>query len=164
MAADLPVDHVKLAASLQAQIPACVAEASATYAVPDLLLYAILAQEGGSIGKGVRNSNGTLDLGPAQINSVHLPELANYGISMSHLAWYPCVNIKTSAWILRKNYITHKGNWFEAIRSYNIGTSRKSANRVRIGHNYATAVVKKWWGFYHKRVAALKLGASPADS
>ena len=58
-----------------------------------------------------RNSNGTVDIGMAQINSIHLPELARHGIHSQHL-FDPCVASFVAAWLLRKNIDRHGLTWF----------------------------------------------------
>lgn len=58
-----------------------------------------------------RNANGTVDMGMAQINSIHLPELARHGIHSQHL-FDPCVASYVAAWLLRKNIDRHGLTWF----------------------------------------------------
>ena len=58
-----------------------------------------------------RNANGTVDMGMAQINSIHLPELARHGIQTQHL-FDPCVASYVAAWLLRKNIDRHGLTWF----------------------------------------------------
>ena len=58
-----------------------------------------------------RNANGTVDMGMAQINSIHLPELARHGIQSQHL-FDPCVASYVAAWLLRKNIDRHGLTWF----------------------------------------------------
>ena len=57
-----------------------------------------------------RNANGTVDMGMAQINSIHLPELARHGIQTQHL-FDPCVASYVAAWLLRKNIDRHGLTW-----------------------------------------------------
>ena len=57
-----------------------------------------------------RNVNGTVDMGMAQINSIHLPELARHGIQSQHL-FDPCVASYVAAWLLRKNIDRHGLTW-----------------------------------------------------
>ena len=58
-----------------------------------------------------RNANGTVDMGMAQINSIHLPELARHGIQSQHL-FDPCVASYVAAWLLRRNIDRHGLTWF----------------------------------------------------
>ena len=57
-----------------------------------------------------RNTNGTVDMGMAQINSIHLPELARHGIQSQHL-FDPCVASYVAAWLLRRNIDRHGLTW-----------------------------------------------------
>ena len=50
----------------------CVATASRTYGVPELVIRSILKVEGGQVGTMSRNTNGSFDLGPMQINTINL--------------------------------------------------------------------------------------------
>jgi hypothetical protein len=49
-------------------------------------------------------------MGMAQINSIHLPELARHGIQSQHL-FDPCVASYVAAWLLRKNIDRHGLTW-----------------------------------------------------
>ena len=59
----------------------CVLDAARVSGMPVAVLFAILATEGGKMGEALSNKNGTWDMGPFQVNSVHLNELAAMGIS-----------------------------------------------------------------------------------
>ena len=59
----------------------CVFDAARASGMPAAALFAILATEGGKTGEALSNRNGTWDLGPFQINTVHLDALAAMGIS-----------------------------------------------------------------------------------
>lgn len=125
----------------------CVAQASARYEVPELLLHGILMKEGGRMGQAVRNRNGTYDLGLAQINTSWVGYFARYGIRLEHLLYDTCTNLSASAYILKQNYNRLGGDWFKAIVAYNIGPNNWTASRYAIGYRYAVDVVRWWWGF-----------------
>ena len=59
----------------------CVLDAAHSSGMPAAALFAILATEGGKTGEALSNKNGTWDMGPFQVNTVHLNELAAMGIS-----------------------------------------------------------------------------------
>ena len=59
---------------------ACVLDAARAGGLPAAALFGILATEGGKTGEALRNSNGTWDMGPFQINTVHVDTLAAMGI------------------------------------------------------------------------------------
>ncbi|WP_233272684.1 lytic transglycosylase domain-containing protein [Paraburkholderia acidisoli] len=66
------------------------------------------------------NANGTSDMGLMQINSVHLNELAKYGVKRDDL-YDGCKNVYTGAWILRKR-LNEYGNTWAAIGAYHSAT------------------------------------------
>nr|WP_232199475.1 lytic transglycosylase domain-containing protein [Thioalkalivibrio thiocyanodenitrificans] len=117
----------------------CIAQASARYHVPPLLIQSILTQEGGQLGQRVGpNRNGTYDLGPMQINTIWIEPLKEYGIFEQDLLWSPCVNIGVGVWILRKYYEHHDQDWTKAIMSYNAGFA------IENGREYARTVLERW--------------------
>lgn len=67
-----------------------------------------------------RNTNGSVDLGEMQVNSIHLPELARYGMTRDDLL-DGCKSIYTGAWILRQRMDKY-GNTWDAIGAYNSAT------------------------------------------
>jgi soluble lytic murein transglycosylase-like protein len=100
--------------------------ASQTYDVPPAVMLGIMKAEGGTVGQEVRNSNGTYDLGPMQINTVWVPELAqSWGVTESTAKrWIrddACTNMGVSAWIL-KNHLIETGNIKQAIAHYHSRT------------------------------------------
>lgn len=78
----------------------CAIEAARHYHIPEQLYLALLATEGGQVGKTHRNSNGSYDMGPAQINSINLPDLARMGITREQVINDGCLNVHVGAWIL----------------------------------------------------------------
>lgn len=124
----------------------CAAQASLRYDVPELLLHAILQKENGRVGTASKNKDGSYDLGPAQVNTRWVEYFAKFGLRMEHLRDDFCTNINASAYILRDNF-NKKGDWFNAIVSYNIGPNRWTTERYAIGYQYAASVVRNWWGF-----------------
>lgn len=105
---------------------ACLMIAAQTYAVPPQVLIGILHVEGGRIGQQVPNKNGSYDLGPMQINTLWVPELAeNWGVSRK-VAWKwlrddGCTNVNVAAWILRQ-HLTETGSLAKAVAHYHSRT------------------------------------------
>lgn len=80
----------------------CFDDAAAYHHVNPWILRAIAARESGfKPNTLVSNSNHTVDIGQAGINSVHLPELARYGISREDLL-DGCKSTYVSGWQLAK--------------------------------------------------------------
>jgi hypothetical protein len=115
-------------------LAACLMLASQTYSVPPAVLVGIYKVEGGKVGQEVLNDNGTYDLGPMQINTIWMPELAGkWGVSENTAQkWVrddACTNVSVAAWILR-GHIDETGSLSQAIANYHsrtplFGTSYK---------------------------------------
>jgi len=69
------------------------------------------------------NRNGTVDIGCMQINSIHLPELANYGISARELM-DSCINIFVGAHHYKKMVLKY-GNTWKAVGAYHSETPER---------------------------------------
>lgn len=118
----------------------CIFLASQQYHVPPAVLIGILKVEGGAVGQEVGpNTNGTYDLGPMQINTVWLDELAqkwNVSRDVAH-QWVrddECVNIGVGAWILRRN-INATGGLSQGLAYYHSRTPH-------IGKRYRQKVIE----------------------
>lgn len=99
------------------ELKRCVSAASARHGVNPDLLTAILRVESGLRADPVRrNTNGSIDVGIAQINSVHFAELRQHGLEWPHLL-QPCVGIHVAAWHLKKQVLRH-GNTWHAVGAY----------------------------------------------
>jgi len=109
-------------------LAACLALASHTYDVPSAVLVGIYKVEGGQIGQEVENKNGSYDLGPMQINTVWLPELADHwGVSQdTAYRWVrddACTNVGVAAWILKSHFKETK-SMSQAIAHYHSRTPK----------------------------------------
>ncbi|AEG67913.1 lytic transglycosylase domain-containing protein [Ralstonia solanacearum] len=67
-----------------------------------------------------RNADGSVDIGQAQINSIHFGTLAHYGVPR-HALTDACVNIYVAAWLLKQKMVKH-GNTWRAIGAYHSET------------------------------------------
>lgn len=109
-------------------LAACLMLASQTYSVPPAVLVGIYKAEGGKVGQEVKNTNGSHDLGPMQINTIWLPELADkWNVSETTARkWVrddACTNVGVSAWIL-KGHLDETGSLSKAIAHYHSRTPR----------------------------------------
>jgi soluble lytic murein transglycosylase-like protein len=99
----------------------CWEQAARRHRVNPHLLVAIAEVESGlrpgAIG---RNTNGSVDIGLMQINSLWLPELQRHGISPRDLL-DPCVSVHVGAWVLARKMRLH-GNTWTAVGAYNAGS------------------------------------------
>lgn len=101
----------------------CFDESARFHNVNPWILRAIAAHESGFKPSTVaRNSNGSVDRGLTGINSVHLPELARYGITANDLM-DSCKSVFVAGWHLRKK-IKKFGNTWVAVGAYHSETPR----------------------------------------
>ncbi len=117
----------------------CIFAAAQTYSVPAPVLLGILHVEGGRVGQAVLNTNGTHDLGPMQINTIWMPELArHWQVSESRAKQMvrddACINIGVGAWILRKK-MNDTGSLYQGIAWYHSATPK-------FGHKYRDKVLR----------------------
>ena len=93
----------------------CVVATIQRYQIPATLIVGILGQENGRVGTASRNSNGSVDYGPGQVNSIWLATLAPYGVTAKDLQWDGCKNLWVSGWIMRRclnkfnNFVNFRG-------------------------------------------------------
>ena len=137
--------------------PQCVQEVAIRYDLPMALLVAVMHVEGGTVGKKSMNSNGTVDYGPMQVNSLWLPELQKFGITKETLRDNGCVNVAVGSWILRKNIDREKKSIWRGIGAYHSKTKKLNERysvkiRKAIAKNLDLAkTLAKANGFLQKR-------------
>ncbi|MGF6440611.1 lytic transglycosylase domain-containing protein [Paraburkholderia youngii] len=99
----------------------CFDDAASFHHVNPTILRAIdIVESGGKPWAVGHNTNGTVDIGAMQINSIHLAELARYGMTKEDL-FDGCKSIYTGAWLLRRS-IDRYGNTWQAIGTYHSST------------------------------------------
>ena len=123
---------------------ACLLLAAQTYQVPPAVMVGIYHVEGGKAGQEVKNTNGSYDLGPMQINTLWVPQLAeHWGVSEATARrWVrddECTNAQVSAWIFRRNW-NETRSLSKAIAWYN---SRTPSIGRRYLHKVMTVMKKK---------------------
>ena len=97
-----PVEQI--AVELKPITTQCVKAEAQRYHVPFAILAAIISAEGGQVGRYSKNKNGTIDVGPGQINSVWKKNFQQMGLHLNEklLLNNGCYNAKASAFILRQ--------------------------------------------------------------
>jgi soluble lytic murein transglycosylase-like protein len=117
----------------------CFDEAAKYQKVNPLILRAIAWQESHNRPDAQhKNANGSTDYGVMQINSIHLPTLAQYGISQGTLM-EPCKNVYIAAWHLRRQ-MNKYGNTWQAVGAYH---SETPTLRDKYAQQIA-AILRKW--------------------
>jgi soluble lytic murein transglycosylase-like protein len=104
----------------------CWESAGRSYGIDPILLKAIAWKEsrGDDQAIGPLLSDGNRALGLMQINSIHLPALARFGIRREHL-FDACISQKVGAWILA-DCISRFGPYWKAVGCYNTGPASKN--------------------------------------
>ncbi|MDH0960913.1 lytic transglycosylase [Pseudomonas sp. o96-267] len=127
--------------------PECLASAAERYELhPDILL-AILIVEGGTVGQNNRgNANGSYDIGPFQLNTIHLPTLAKFNITETELRNDGCLNAAVAAWHLRRvltpqvlSNVTDDESYLRALALYHSATPEYNeiyAGKLRAAFTY----------------------------
>jgi len=117
-------------------LAACVMMASNTYHVPPAIMIGIMQVEGGHVGQAAGpNFNGTYDLGPMQVNTRWVPQLAHIWHVNDQTAriWIRddgCVNVYVAAWILRQK-IAETGSYYRGIAYYHSATPGEGGRYAR---------------------------------
>ena len=104
-------------------IAACMILSSSAYSVPLEALEAIHVVEGGQVGTISQNTNGSIDMGVMQINSLWLPILEKkwtlpQGVIQDKLVNDACTNVSVASWILANHLRDTHGNLIEAAGRY----------------------------------------------
>ena len=115
----------------------CFEEAGKMYKIPPMLLQSIAWVES-RYDKNAKNqnTNGSVDMGVMQINSLWLEPLSEYCVERKHL-YNACYNISIAAWILRKQINEVGYNW-QAVAHYHSRTPDR-------GENYARKVARVYF-------------------
>lgn len=96
----------------------CLRSAARDFNVSFYVLKAIRMQEAGKIGRvNCHNKNSTCDVGPMQINTIHVPKLTSLGITLDDLTYDLCSNLYAGAWYYRKMRNLTKSRW-KAVAFY----------------------------------------------
>lgn len=105
----------------------CIVASAEVYRVPPVLLVILLNVEGGVPGAVHPNANGTVDIGPMQINQIWLPALAQH-FHASQRATYAaikdnfCANVAAGAWILHRSIRDAGGDLWGGVAYYHSRT------------------------------------------
>lgn len=120
----------------ETRISACIRQVASGDRRIENLLTGIRRQESGWLGAEIRNSNGTHDLGPMQINSSWIPKLSRMtGIDARQLRQRlkndACFNVRWSHWILRQE-LARLGDYWKAVGAYHSPTPWRAQRYARM--------------------------------
>lgn len=104
-------------------VPVCVVQAATDYSIPLRGFLSVMLQEGGRVGQQVRNTDGTYDHGPMQINTRWVRVLTEkFNLNESQITNDFCMNIRAGAYILRYYINEADGNFWEGVGYYHSHT------------------------------------------
>ena len=132
-------------------IDPCIIAAAEYHKVNAITLKAMIYQESrGKNGISTANSNSTKDYGVAGINSVHLSELAKFGITKESLQYNACLSTYVGAWKYSKKIHKHGNSW-TAVGDYHSETPQyRDAYIWRVQQHLVR------WGYLEKSQAMAK--------
>jgi len=111
------------AKAAEATIEGCLKAAAELHQVPAGVLVLLLSVEAGKMGEVSQNTNGTVDIGPMQVNDTWVPKIAGHW-GASHDAAYRalrdnfCANVEGGAWILRQALDEAHGDLWKGVALY----------------------------------------------
>ena len=106
-----------------AYIRDCLTAAGSVYNEPPSVLVILLNVEGGRLGAVTPNTNGTVDIGPMQVNDIWVPKIAAHWRTDVKSAYQAlrdnfCANVEAGAWILRMGLDEAHGDFWEGVGIY----------------------------------------------
>ncbi len=107
-------------------------EAATRFRINPLLLAAVVKHESGETCMANRNTDGSYDLGRAQINTIHAEELyERKGIKLSDIACDDRTNSNIGAWHLRNKIVEGNGDPWVGVGRYHDKRSRYAVPYIK---------------------------------
>lgn len=111
------------AATPPGQVARCVEASASVYRLPPAVIVILLNVEGGSLGAVSSNTNGTVDLGPMQVNTIWVPQVAQHWNATPAEAYTAlrddfCANVEAGSWILRQALDEAHGDFWSGVGFY----------------------------------------------
>lgn len=143
-----PASITTTAATYKPVTPECFYREAQRQRVEPLKLLSVMKTEGGRVGQFVRNSNGTYDMGPMQINTIHLPALATkFGVDKAtvaqNIAYDGCFNVAVAAWMLRQRTDEVGGDFWMGIGRYHSKTPKHRNRYILAVHRHMTQIANQ---------------------
>jgi hypothetical protein len=107
----------------EAMIEGCLKAAAELHHVPAGVLVLLLSVEAGKMGEVSQNTNGTVDIGPMQVNDTWVPKIAGHWGASPDAAYRAmrdnfCANVEGGAWILRQALDEAHGDLWKGVALY----------------------------------------------
>ena len=120
----------------------CVMTVARSYQLPPELIGGLLYVEGGRKGMANKNTNGSFDYGPAQVNSAWLSKTEEVGIGASALQHDTCANLWAAGWIMRRCLNKFSNSFWHAVGCYHTGENPKKPEQLARQRTYAVKVYR----------------------
>lgn len=127
---------------------ACFHHAVKQQALEPIKVLAILRSENGRLGSFVFAPKGdSWDIGPMQINSIHLPDFEKtFGIPPGQmaglLAYDGCFNLEVAAYLLRKRTNEANGNFWRGVGRYHSKTPGFAATYIMTVNGHMKGIAR----------------------
>ena len=107
----------------EAMIDGCLKAAAELHQVPAGVLVLLLSVEAGRLGEVSQNTNGTVDIGPMQVNDTWVQKIAGHWRASPDAAYRAlrdnfCANVEGGAWILRQALDGAHGDLWTGVALY----------------------------------------------
>lgn len=138
----------------QAQADRCIVGAARQYGINPLVIKALLLHESGKIGTLSKNSDGSYDLGPMQINTINIPFLKKTfpSLTWNNLAYDLCLNVYAGTYFL-KTKLDEADSFWTGVGNYHSKTP--SLRRKYLGK--VIPIYKKLLAYHQKKAQILAL-------
>ena len=118
----LSIAGASSASADEAMIEGCLKAAAEVHHVPAGVLALLIRVEAGRLGAVSQNANGTVDIGPMQVNDTWLGKIADHWRTSREAAYRAlrdnfCANVESGAWILHQALDEARGSFGRASRS-----------------------------------------------
>jgi hypothetical protein len=137
----------------------CSISAAQSFGLPPSVMLAVAQIEGGRPGLARRNTNGTYDLGPMQLNTAWLAELRPYGVDPRWALGYGCYSYQLAAWRIRGHLLRDRGDYWTRVANYHSRTpAQNQPYRAQV------IISAERWGVWLQRVQAAQQARAEGDA
>ena len=138
----LSIAGASSASADEAMIEGCLKAAAEVHHVPAGVLALLIRVEAGRLGAVSQNANGTVDIGPMQVNDTWLGKIAGHWRTSSEAAYRAlrdnfCANVESGAWILRQALDEAHGALWEGVALYHSHTPARKLEYMKLVYEQA---------------------------
>jgi len=121
----------------EATIEGCLKAAAELHQVPAGVLVLLMSVEAGRLGEVSQNANGTVDIGPMQVNDTWIAKIAGRWRASPDAAYRAlrdnfCANVEGGAWILRQALDEAHGDLWAGVALYHSHTPVHKLEYMRL--------------------------------